>query len=463
MKIATALLQTLAFQACSGVVRSAESSAQAQAYATATNTVQQGLDLPAPDEHVPAIPPYFGGSEGHALREAAVAAWVAENSTYYQQLSAIMDTELYRTAAKYCQTYIDEYNELSATMLYVEGQARPPPAVTYQEFWGLGGSVFDGAYDFASQFLYFANFTSLGSRVTCIADCYCAEGGGDCSDLAPYYPNIGTVSPQTFCSLQWDLIDQGFTKLKICGAMAIGGSPTLDRAEMVRVFKLDSFEQRACSMDYCKPASPEEACPAEVGGAEKLYEEYQDVARVDGSVCGYAAPNTSSGGLSPGAVAGIVLGIVAATCLALSAYYLRRLKDQRTRYKKRLVQNVARNVSIAPSPGGLSADKLAKEFNHIDANGDGSIGKSEMRNWLQDGKLGEISDSDFDAMWDAMSGKDDRVNAIEFFVFLSGCGDAFDEVYKEQSAMTKEQKIALASRRLSSVVARNGGMTLTSP
>jgi len=96
----------------------------------------------------PAIPPYFGGAEGHALRESTVGAWEAENSAYYQLLSSIMTTELYQTAASYCQNFIDEYNEVSTTVLYLEHQAQPP--TTYQEFWGLGASVLDGAYDLAS-------------------------------------------------------------------------------------------------------------------------------------------------------------------------------------------------------------------------------------------------------------------------------------------------------------------------
>ena len=287
--------------------------------------------------------------------------------------------------------------------------------------------------------------------MSCIADCYMAPAGGKgCASIAVNNPNLGTVSAETYCALQWDLIDQGFNKLKVCGAKAIGGGPSITRAAMVRDFQLQTMEQQYCHFDYCQPANPEKACPTEAGGAEKLFKEYEDVARVEGRVCGYAAPN---GGLSPGKIAGIVIICVAAACLVLSLYYLRRLKNQRKRYKKRLVQNVARNVSIAPSAGGMSADKLAAEFAHIDKNGDGSISKSEMRAWLDGGKLGEISENDFDAMWDAMSGKDDKVNAIEFFVFLSGCGDEFDEVYKEQSVMTKDQKVAFASQRLSAIAA----------
>jgi hypothetical protein len=237
---------------------------------------------------------------------------------------------------------------------------------------------------------------------------------------------------------------------RVCAAKAIGGGPTTTRPNLVRAFQLETMEQQFCHFDYCQPANPERACPTEAGGAEKLFKEYEDVARVEGRVCGYAAPN----GLSAGAIAGIVIGCVMTACLAMSLYYLRRLHIQKKRYKKRLVQNVARNMSIAPSAGGISADKLAAEFAHIDQNGDGSISKSEMQAWLEDGKLGEITEKDFDAMWDAMSGKDDKVSAIEFFVFLSGCGDAFDEVYKEQSTMNKSQKIALASRRLSVIAAR---------
>jgi len=96
----------------------------------------------------PAIPPYFGGAEGHALRESAFDAWVAENSAYYQLLSSIMTTEMFQTAASYCQTYIDEYNEAAATVLYLEHL--DPPSVSYEEFWGHGASVLDGAYDLAS-------------------------------------------------------------------------------------------------------------------------------------------------------------------------------------------------------------------------------------------------------------------------------------------------------------------------
>ena len=48
------------------------------------------------------IPPYFGGTPGEDLRLATVEEWKANQSDYFQVLSAIMETEKFQTAAKYC-------------------------------------------------------------------------------------------------------------------------------------------------------------------------------------------------------------------------------------------------------------------------------------------------------------------------------------------------------------------------
>ena len=130
-------------------------------------------------------------------------------------------------------------------------------------------------------------------------------------------------------------------------------------------------------------------------------------------------------------------------------FYWWRLKQQEKRYKKRFVQQVARNITIAPSGGAIPADKLAEEIKHI-GDHNGKIKKQDLKNWMADGKLGEISNSDFEALWAAMDiDGTGEVNAIQFCVFLSGCGDAFDEVYEEQKHMSDDEKAKLASRRLS--------------
>lgn len=128
-----------------------------------------------------------------------------------------------------------------------------------------------------------------------------------------------------------------------------------------------------------------------------------------------------------------------------------QLKKQEKRYKTRFVRQVARNISIAPSPGMISADKLTEELKHIGGE-HGRIAKAELKGWLDDKKLGALSDGDFEALWAAMDteGKGE-VDPVEFFVFLSACGPQFEEVYNEQRSMPRKEKIALASRRLSNI------------
>jgi hypothetical protein len=90
---------------------------------------------------------------------------------------------------------------------------------------------------------------------------------------------------------------------------------------------------------------------------------------------------------------------------------------------------VAQNITIAPTAGGLDTNAILKEFKHIDKDKGGTITKDELQVWLKDGKLGEISQSDFNVMcWVAMDvDGNGSIDFVEFCTFMSGCGDAFDE------------------------------------
>lgn len=392
------------------------------------------------------IPPYFGGTPGEDLRLATVEEWKANQSDYFKLLSSIMETEKFRIAAKYCETAMQRYNESSATVLYLEQQN--PPEWTYIDFWDSGASVVDANYDLASMFLYYSNFTEPGESVTCLADCYTASNGGKgCGSIATWFHNVGKVSYENYCSMQWNLIDLAFDELKICGAQAIAGGPNYTRNEIVSIFKLNLMEQSSCHYDVCQLANPTEVCPTDGAALQELFQSYSERARIDGKVCGYEPP---ADGLSGGAVAGIAIGCVAFAAVVLSWLYDRSIKSQRERYKKRFVQTVARNISIAPNPGALDAETLAEEFKRIDTDGNGNISKAEMKAYLSKGQLGEISDMDFESLWSAIDADNSGdVDAIEFIVFLSGCGDAFDSVYKEQKSMSKEERISYASKRFS--------------
>ena len=101
----------------------------------------------------------------------------------------------------------------------------------------------------------------------------------------------------------------------------------------------------------------------------------------------------------------------------------------------------------------MDADVLLKEFHHLDSNKGGTISKDEMTEWLKDGKLGEVSKSDFNAMWSAMDmDGNGEVDFIEFSTFLSGCGEAFNEVFEERKKMSKDEKMLKASQRLSVIL-----------
>ena len=145
----------------------------------------------------------------------------------------------------------------------------------------------------------------------------------------------------------------------------------------------------------------------------------------------------------------VILGVLV---FGTVAYLLHRKKseDQKSRYKLHLVRGIARNISIAGTAGMVSPDKLRKEFDHLDSDGGGAISKDELKKFVESGKVGTISGKDFEALWRAIDIDDSgEVNFVEFISFLGGCGDEFDTVYKEQSAMTKEEKLRYASQRLS--------------
>jgi hypothetical protein len=171
-----------------------------------------------------------------------------------------------------------------------------------------------------------------------------------------------------------------------------------------------------------------------------------------GRECNYVQyPPVKNDGLKPSVVAGIVLGVVIFAALCSTLIYKYKLYQQEQRYKKRFVQQIARNINIGPSPSCIPVDKLAEEVQHI-GNSEGIITKPDLLQWMLDVKLEFISDRDFDALWAAMDPDNlGQVNAIDFFVFLSACGSQFEQVYQEQQSMPKNERLKLAARRLSNI------------
>jgi hypothetical protein len=136
--------------------------------------------------------------------------------------------------------------------------------------------------------------------------------------------------------------------------------------------------------------------------------------------------------LKTGALMGfLILGLVL-FCVPVYALYRYRLGQQELRIKDHFIRGIARNISITPSAGALSHENLLEEFQRIDKDKGGTIEKEELEQWMADRELG-ISAADFNALWIALDRDGSgNIDFVEFCTFLSGCGQAFDEVYDEQ-------------------------------
>ena len=142
-----------------------------------------------------------------------------------------------------------------------------------------------------------------------------------------------------------------------------------------------------------------------------------------------------------GAIAGFTVAGIFLLVAVLYDMHHRKMASQKKSIQKRIIRGIAQNITIGNSTGKLDADALLKEFHHLDSDKGGTISKDEMTEWLKDGKLGEVSKSDFNVMWSAMDmDGNGEVDFIEFSTFLSGCGEAFDEVFEERKKMSKDKK-----------------------
>jgi len=152
---------------------------------------------------------------------------------------------------------------------------------------------------------------------------------------------------------------------------------------------------------------------------------------------------------------GVVLIVLCCVAFVLSAAFLvfrKLVQDQKNRYKANFVRCIAMNITIAPTAGMIEAEQLKKEFDYMDKDSGGTISKTELKDWLDSGKAGSISDKDFEALFCAIDvDQSGEVDFVEFMTFLGSCGTQFDEVDKEMKTLTKEEKLGRASRRLSTM------------
>jgi hypothetical protein len=204
-------------------------------------------------------------------------------------------------------------------------------------------------------------------------------------------------------------------------------------------------------LTICNPEDKDGACPE--GNLAILY---QESGGGTGSECGYVLfppqpPQPTNLAISIGAIVGIVAAAFGLVIIVFSIWHYYKLKKQERRYKKRFVQQIARNIEIGPTPGHIKPENLAEEILHI-GQGKGIISKADLSKWIHDIKMEFISEKDFDALWHAMDVDDSgEVDPVEFIVFLSACGPEFEKVYNALKNMSKIERLKLAARRLTNV------------
>ena len=199
------------------------------------------------------ILPYFGGSEGEACRVAKVADWVAQNTTFKNDLDAVMATASFAKAKSYCQVEIDAYNRASALVCLLEKDDEEYP-LKYNTFWGdQDGVYFDGDYDLATMFSQTNNFTEIGITVPCLADCYTGLGDGCSPELIQWLPHYGEIPLEEYCDFAFAGIDNGYNAIKLCAIKAIGQPANITMKEFVDVYEDTQATEALCHFRYCNP------------------------------------------------------------------------------------------------------------------------------------------------------------------------------------------------------------------
>ena len=117
--------------------------------------------------------------------------------------------------------------------------------------------------------------------------------------------------------------------------------------------------------------------------------------------------------------------VITAVIFFVGSFYLLhryRLRQQEIRFRTNFAKRVADAIEVSESFYALDASKLLEEFQSINPNGDGLVLKERMKEFMQSGKVGYISESDFGALWAVMDmDNSGSVDFLEFCAFLAQC------------------------------------------
>lgn len=167
----------------------------------------------------------------------------------------------------------------------------------------------------------------------------------------------------------------------------------------------------------CKgPGCPTEATWCEVGDASPS--------------CGptpYTEETTVNAGLVAGLTAALAVVVIATVVFIMRRIQERKLAEQRERLKNTFAKHVIEALGIGKnaSAEALTMEALMEEFKKIDSGieegGDGNISKAELKAFMTSGKLGDVSDSDFETLFGIIDA--DGSGGVDFIEFASFMGE----------------------------------------
>lgn len=175
----------------------------------------------------------------------------------------------------------------------------------------------------------------------------------------------------------------------------------------------------------------------------------------DCSVSIYQEPDASVNG---GAIAGFAILCIAVLLVLLYGVHRYLQAQQAKRYRTVFAKRIADTISVRKSMRSLSPEAMAAEFKKIDSETpDGRISKKELWNFLSSGKAGELSESDFNALFAVIDADDNGyVDFVEFCAFLAKCHDEFRAAHADRGSIMERSSrrmsvVESAARRMSSM------------
>lgn len=222
--------------------------------------------------------------------------------------------------------------------------------------------------------------------------------------------------------------------------------------------------------DWVKNGESVPSCITEAFGGCPTEDDYCGPNGVDPS-CTTSPYQNPPASMKPGPIAGFTILAIVVVAIVGFILHKRSIKNQQKRLRKQFALQVAKRVDLRGSVSQLNPTDLLDEFKRIDQVGtsDGFISREELWEFVSSGKAGEMSEKDFNLLFDSMDVKGrGKVNFVEFCAFMSSCGEEIHELAREEKEKySRDEKLYAASRRLSqrkiNVEEDDGGVTKSSP